>query len=285
VGAREVTAAVARFYDELPFNFQDAERAAAGVRDRNQVAESYPDLDDRLASARTVLDVGCGAGWLSNTCAYHYGVEVRGIDLSRTAVERAREVSELLGVEDATEFRRADLFETALGGRHDVVVSLGVLHHTPDLPGALARLPGWVSERGCVYVGLYHAPSRRPFLACFERYRRLLREGRLTERDAEEAFARYRELDDRTDDSTLARSWFRDQVLHPHETQHTLREVAALLAGHGFAVVSTSINRFAPFERVEDLFELEEAQEEHAQRRLAEGSYLPGFFTVLAERV
>ena len=277
-----VTAAVTAFYDKLPFNYQSAHRAARAVRSRNQIATTYPDLAAGLERARSVLDVGCGAGWFANTCAHHYGVPVRGIDLSATALARAREVSEELGVAGKTDFRRSNLFESQDDGLYDAVVSLGVLHHTPDLPAAIAAVSRRVAPGGILYLGLYHAPARRPFLQLFDRYRRLARQGRLTERDLDEAYSRYRAIDSRSTDPQFTRSWFRDQVLHPHETQHTLAELAELLAQVEFSIVSTSINRFQAFDRVEELFELEQDYEELSRRRLAEGRYLPGFFTVLA---
>jgi hypothetical protein len=51
-----------------------------------------------------------------------------------------------------------------------------------------------------------------------------------------------------------ARSWFRDQVMHPHETQHTLREISEWLTGAGLTLQSTSINAFAPIGDVALLF-------------------------------
>ena len=39
-------------------------------------------------------------------------------------------------------------------------------------------------------------------------------------------------------------SWFRDQVLHPHETQHTLEELTDVFKSCNYKIVSTSINKF-----------------------------------------
>ena len=279
-----VTERVSAFYDELPFNYQDTARATGFIRARNQIADAYPDLDRRLRPARTVLDVGCGAGWFSNTCAYYYNLPTRGIDLSTNALGRAEEISSALEVAELTDFRHFNLFELDGSEQFDVVASIGVLHHTADVPGAIAAASRCVAPGGALYLGLYHAPSRRPFLQVFEHYRQLEHERGLAADEFEEAFARYRELDTRSVDPEFLRSWFRDQVLHPHETQHTLAELSGLLGEIGFEVESTSINRFATVEHVEDLFAQEGAWEEHARRRLADGVYLPGFFTVLARR-
>lgn len=282
----DVTARVAAFYDELPFNYaESADAAAEVIRRRNQVASNYPDLDAVLLEAQTVLDVGCGPGWLSNTCAFHCGVRATGVDLSTTAVERARAVAAALEVGELTDFRNADLFRLDLPGRFGVVCSLGALHHTADMAGALRAVAPLVAPEGVLYVGLYHAYGRAPFLERFEPYRRRAAEGTLTDAEFDEALALYASLDARASDPVLLRSWFRDQVLHPHETQHTLAEVAEILSGIGFEVASTSINRFEPFDDLEPLFEAEREYEQRARHALeVEGRYFPGFFTVLARR-
>jgi len=282
-----VTTAVAAFYDELPFNYgESAESAASIVRRRNQVASTYPDLDRALRDrASSLLDVGCGAGWLSHTCAYHYGVSTVGLDLSTTAVRRAREISTALKLDAVAEFRVADLFRRETSETFDVVVSLGALHHTADLAGAVAIVSERVTPAGALYLGLYHAYGRAPFLELFEPYRRLAATGTLASDDFERALALYAELDSRSSDETLVRSWFRDQVLHPHESQHTLRELADLLAGVGFEIASTSINRFEAIGDLDELFELEVSYEQTARQALhVERRYVPGFFTVLARR-
>jgi SAM-dependent methyltransferase len=281
----EVTERVASFYEELPFNYLGPRSAASLIRERNQVDSAYPDLDNALreSAAQTVLDVGCGTGWFSNTCAYHYGCPTLGIDLSTTALELARATSVELGIAGRATFARRDLFE--LGAEtFDIVVSIGVLHHTHDLRHALEHATGAVAAGGRLYLGLYHAYGRRPFLELFERYRKRNAEGSLTPEELEEGLALYQELNPGVSDREFLRSWFRDQVLHPHETQHTLAELQVLLDSLGFEIQSTGINGFLPFESLESLFERERELYEHSRRRnVIERRYFPGFFTVLAQ--
>jgi 2-polyprenyl-3-methyl-5-hydroxy-6-metoxy-1,4-benzoquinol methylase len=276
-----ITERVARFYDELPFNFLGSRDSAELIRTTNQI-EAYADLDAvlRSRSEQTVLDVGCGAGWFVNTCARHYGLRTHGIDLSTTALERARETSRILDLGDVVSFEHASLFEFDPGETFDVVNSIGVLHHTHSVPEALAAITPHVADDGVLHVGLYHLYGRAPFLAMFERYR-----GEdVTEEDLDEALALYAELQPQSDPEFL-RSWFRDQVIHPHETQHTLEEMHEVLGALGFRIVSTSINRFEPFEDIRPLFELEKTYEDVSRKRNVEQRrYFPGFFTFLARR-
>ena len=57
----------------------------------------------------------------------------------------------------------------------------------------------------------------------------------------EEMFERYCELDSRFTDETHLRSWFRDQVLHPHETTHTMEEVNEILYENSMELIWSSI--------------------------------------------
>jgi len=277
-GPAAVRSRVAAFYRELPFNFHDTvEGAVRAVRD-NPIARTYPDLHAllRRGVVRTAVEFGCGAGWLSNAMALHYGVAVRGIDMTNRAVQRAREVAKVLGVADRVHFDCENLFDAADLDPVDLVLSMGVLHHTHDAHGGFLRIREVVGPEGHIFVGLYHEPGRRVFLD--------LAHEALRDRGTEAAYAEYRHLQGvRELDETHARSWFRDQVLHPHETLHTLREVWGWLEESGLEPCSTSINRFERLGDPEELFALEQTYAERARVAiLEERRYFPGFFTVLA---
>ena len=285
-----VTSSVRSFYTDLPFNYHGTPESAVEAIRRPSIERAYPDLHEHLTSLAghrtdangtlniTVLEVGSGAGWLSHGMSLHYSVDVDAIDLTPAALERARALAPLVGTEGRVHFRECDVFEFHTSKRYDLIVSLGVLHHTGDARGALERLVRYLAPGGHVYLGLYHAPGRRVFLDAMWRIAR--------EEGEEAAFERYRELDRvHAADETLARSWFRDQVLHPHETQHTLREVCGWFDEMELELVTTSINRFQPISDRELLFDLELGYEETSRRALfEENRYFPGFFTALARR-
>lgn len=287
IGARhEITERVRDFYRELPFNFHGTEESAIDAIRAPTIETTYPDLHQRLVAetqaggdAPRVLEVGCGAGWLTHSLALHYGVEVDALDITRPALERAHAIGERLGTAERVSFRHQDVFEWAPTESYDLAVSMGVLHHTRDPRGGLARMVRALRPHGHVYVGLYHAPARRVFL---EEMWRIARE-----QGEEAAFRRYRELDAvHADDETLARSWFRDQVLHPHETQHTIGEVQEWFDELGVELVSTSINRFKPITSRLRLMWNERRYRAMSKRALfQENRYFPGFFTALGRRL
>jgi SAM-dependent methyltransferase len=222
------------------------------------------------------LEVGCGTGWFSNCLTHRYQCAVTAIDFNPVAVARAREVAQAAGLN--TEFRVEDLFLYEPSSPFDLVVSIGVLHHTKNCQAAILRCcQRYVRPGGHVFIGLYHTYGRRPFLNHFETMR---------QRGAgeEEMFARYRQLHAQLKDETLLRSWFRDQVIHPNETQHTIEEMIPLLRDAGMELLSTSINRFQPVESDEKLIAEEKTYERIAQERLLNNQYFTGFFVFLARR-
>lgn len=268
---------VLAFYKELPFNYrQSVADHAREIKGRNAV-QSYPVLPPLLEPPdKRVLEIGCGPGWLSNGIAYHYGSKVLGLDFNPVAVERAEAVAKELGV-DST-FQVGDLFQWIPDAPYPLVISIGVLHHTNDCIGAVQRLCNdFTEDGGHVLIGLYHEPGRGPFLDHFA-------EMKAQGKSDDEMLERFRALGSNLTDETHLMSWFRDQVLHPHETQHTLTEMVPVIEDCGMTLVSTSINRFQPFDDVAVLYAEEENYTAIAAERLANGQYFPGFFVFLAQK-
>jgi carbamoyltransferase len=276
----ETTTRVLDFYKELPFNFySNAVDTAQQLSRANRIKE-YRALHHHLKHQQkaSVLDVGCGAGWFVNSCAHFYGASVSGIDLNPRVLRQARSVARLMrGCEDVT-FAEANVFEFQPAQPFDVVNSLGVLHHTPDCHAAIRRVLEWVAPNGYLHLGLYHLYGRRPFLQHFEN----LRANGASETALYEEFA---ELNPSITDQTHMLSWFRDQVLHPHESQHTFEEIHRLLTTHGFVVEATSINNFKRLPPLERLLELERGFDAASRTALyRKRRYYPGFFVVWARR-
>ena len=261
------------FYRALPFNYKaSVDGAASPVR---RQSTPYPVLVPYLGRGARVLDVGCGAGWHTHALAYHHGCSVTGIDYNPVAIARASAVADALSID--ARYHVADLFLFVPDARFDMVLSIGVLRHTDDCVEGIRRVAGFVTERGHLLLGLYHAHGRRPFLEHF---------AAMKSRGASEAemLAEYKRLHSALRDEVHVTSWFRDQVLHPHETQHTLREIVPVLEAQGMTLVSASTNNFAPFGSPQELYDLEPGFEDLARRRLTEGKYFPGFFVALFTR-
>ena len=274
--ASSVTESVLDFYRQLPFNMRESVVShAEGVRGNDPLV-AYPCLRGNVKRKR-VLEVGCGVGWFSNGLSFHHKSDVLGIDFNSVAVEQARRTAESLKL--SARFEVANLFEFEPKARYPLVVSLGVLHHTFDCHAAIRRVCNkYVDKDGHFLLGLYHEPGRRPFLSHFSR----LSEGGKSEADM---LAEFRRLRGAVVDDTHLESWFRDQVLHPHETQHTYAEVRLLLETEGFEITATSINKFGPIRSHAEIEEKEQDLSAVSIRALSEGRYFPGFFVVFARKV
>ena len=276
------------FYRELPFNQHSTVSSQIdSIRNRNPVV-NYPVLPPLLNEKTRVLEVGSGTGWFANSISHYHGAKVTGIDFNPRAVEFSKQVAEQLAISGsnpegshAAEFATADLFSYQAAESFDLVISLGVLHHTGNCHGAVERLcRDFVKPGGHVFIGLYHRHGRRPFLQHFK-------DMSAAGASEEEMLDRYRQLHSAIKDETHLRSWFRDQVQHPHETQHTLAEMIPILTANGLTLCTSSINRFAPIENDESISKvlaMEPALEDVAATRLLENQYFPGFFLFLAQK-
>lgn len=229
---------------------ESLEAGVAAVRQGDPLA-AYPVLAPLLRPGMRILEIGCGTGWLSNALAHHHGAAVSAIDLDAVAVERARAVAAAMGL--ATRFEVADLFGWEPPAPFDLVLSLGVLHHTHDCAAGLARACGFVRPGGHAFVGLYHLHGRRPLLEHFRA---------MAARGAGEA----------------------GMLERDRGTQHTLAEMLPVLEACGMRLESTSINGFGPVEPRPELLARERELEEVGRRRLAADEYDPGFFVFLASR-
>ncbi len=79
-------------------------------------------------TGKTVLDVGCNAGFYSVEMKKRGARRVVGIDSEPLYLEQARFVAEVAGVD--VELRRLSVYDVAqLGERFDLVLFLGVLYH------------------------------------------------------------------------------------------------------------------------------------------------------------
>lgn len=267
---------VLEFYKTLPFNLRESlDDSIKSIRESNP-DRLYPGISLFLGHNISVLEVGCGVGWLSNSISYMYGSSVVGIDFNPTAIERAQNVARALNL--STKFLVQDLFLYMPDILFDVVISFGVLHHTNDFKLGVRRcFETFTRPGGLAVIGLYHSYGRQPFLDYFAEMKR-------KGASEKEMFKKYRLLHSWIQDETQLYSWFRDQVLNPHETQHTLKEILPILESNGMELIATSINHFQQIDSVESLLEKEKQYRDIAIQRLNENRYFPGFFIFVARK-
>ncbi|UAK24915.1 bifunctional 2-polyprenyl-6-hydroxyphenol methylase/3-demethylubiquinol 3-O-methyltransferase UbiG [Sphingomonas nostoxanthinifaciens] len=124
---------------------------------RAQVDAAW-DLDPRTRTplaGRRALDVGCGAGLLSEPLA-RLGAAVTGLDAApeNVAVARAHAAGQGLAID----YRAGDLAQVA-GERFDLVVSMEVIEHVADPAAFVAGLAGALADDGLLILS---TPNRTP---------------------------------------------------------------------------------------------------------------------------
>ena len=79
-------------------------------------------------TGKTVLDIGCNAGFYSFEMRRRGAARVLGIDMDPRYLAQARLAAEVLGTD--VEFRQMGVYDVAaLGERFDLVIFMGVLYH------------------------------------------------------------------------------------------------------------------------------------------------------------
>ena len=265
------------FYKELPFNvYEDIDVAVNNVK-KNNVTSYYSPLSDlfKQKKIKSVIDIGCGGGWFANSLSYEFGSEldILGVDFNEVAIKHAIKISEKMKL--SSRFATKNLFDLESLGKFDLISSLGVLHHTHDTIKALKNVIKLSKENSILLLGLYHKYGRRPFLDFVEN---------LSGLSEKEKFEEYKKLHKLNDDKHLY-SWFRDQVLHPHETQHTYKEINTFLSKNNFKIYKTSINNFKTIENHNEIYEMEKKLLDVGKERINNNKYYPGFFIIFAEKI
>ena len=265
---------VLEFYKELPFNiFGDLNTAINQIK-ANDPLEVYPELKKIIGSKKVnILDIGCGGGWLVNSLCYHHNEQVKvvGVDYNPVVINYAKEIRDKLKLK--SEFYVSDLFALDETRKYDLIISLGVLHHTNNCIEAIKKILNYGNKNSTLFIGLYHKYSREPFLNHFKKIEHL---------SEKEKFDEYKKLHKIKDEKKLY-SWFRDQVLHPHETQHTFEEMLELFSNTSYEIFSTSINNFKEIKNFNEIIDKEKTLKQYAEKKIKNYEYLPGFFIICAK--
>ena len=265
------------FYEKIPFNIYGDFNTAVDQIKKWDPLIVYPELKKIISNFKKIkiIDFGCGGGWLVNSMSFHHKnkVEITGIDFNPKVIEYANKIKDLCNLD--SKFFTSDIFEFKSSEKFDLVISLGVLHHTNNCHEAIRYITSFNDQNSYLFLGLYHKYGREPFLNYFKN---------MKNQSDDYKFKEYKKLHKNITDEKKMYSWFRDQVLHPHETQHTFEEISTLLIKLGYSIKSTSINKFDNINDLKDIYELEKACYEISIKKIQDNEYYPGFFIVTAKK-
>jgi SAM-dependent methyltransferase len=192
-------------YDDPSFfsGYSRLERFGDGWERAAELADLLallPDVKDRR-----VLDLGCGAGQLSQHLAARGAAEVIGVDISERMLELARTRwahprvrHERMAIEEAS-------FTPA---RFDLVVSALALHYVDDYRGLVERIAEWLAPGGVVVYSTEH-----PIFTARLPYDGWVREGAAHTRWA---------LNDYASEGSRDETWFVPGVRKVHRTMATM---------------------------------------------------------------
>ncbi len=233
---------VEEFYTRSPFPGYAPGDDGATLLDRGRRTPFLDQLDASIAPDAWVLDCGCGTAQLASFLALA-GPHRRiiGIDGCRESLTHADEFRQRAEISNL-QLVRADLFELPAEAQgFPVVISRGVVHHTPDPDLAIRQVAERVAPGGILVLGFYETMGR-----AFHCVRRRL--GKLVGREISflDPVLRRRDLD-----AEKKRIWIDDQYRHPLEHILPLPHVLSVLNSLGFQWVRT----VPPLALGTDLFE------------------------------
>jgi SAM-dependent methyltransferase len=142
------------FYDEHPFDWVGP---YTGAEIRSVISAPLVEEIESLPRSALALDVGCGAGRVLAFLVQR-GIRSVGADLSRISVSIAARRYGVAGVVADT------LHLPFRDGVADLVISDGVVHHTPDPRAAFAENCRLVKNGGRMYLSVYKPGGRYEFL-------------------------------------------------------------------------------------------------------------------------
>ena len=268
---------VLEFYKTLPFNIYGNISSAINQIKKKDPIQLYPELKNIFSEFDKIkiIDFGCGGGWLVNSLSYHHKdkVEVTGIDFNPEVIKYAEKIKTKLNLK--SKFYTSDLFTFDKKNKYDLIISLGVLHHTNNCYEAIKQISMHAREKAFIFLGLYHKYGRKPFLDYFNK---------IKNKSEKIKFDEYKKLHKIKDEKQLY-SWFKDQVLHPHETQHTFEELVTIFKSIRYEIVSTSINNFEKIDNFNNIIEIEKELMNYGIKKLANKEYFPGFFVTIAKKI
>lgn len=135
----------------------------------NHFLNDYPNVKWRLfqhavpedLSGKTVLDIGCNAGFYSIELKGRGAERVVGIDFDDRYLEQARFAAEVKGRE--IEFRKLSVYDVAeLGERFDIVLFMGVLYHLRHPLLALDLIRDHVADDLLIYQSMQRGSGETP---------------------------------------------------------------------------------------------------------------------------
>ena len=130
-----------------------------GVHTKHRHTRYHDFFVSRIKSGATVLDIGCGNGFLAHDIAKKSGAQVTGIDLNQGSIDVARQRFS----HENVKFVCGDVLKDLPTNRYDVVVLSNVLEHLPERVAFLRKVQSVIHpSKYLIRVPLFERDWRVP---------------------------------------------------------------------------------------------------------------------------
>lgn len=247
---RSITEKCRMFYEQFQFpGNRPIDRD--GLIFMRRFTQSIADCSRRKKGSKVrVLDAGCGTGNTSVSLARWFGnVEFFGVDYSRHSLDKAIASAQLRGMTNLS-FRICNLMNPLpFPDRFDIILCLGVLHHTADMMKGLVNLHTALNNDGVLYLWIYgkhgryhHSLNMRLLAMLLNAKPRLVDPVGLAREFIEKAkndsvlndLLGNAEMDSTTRTTLEDPVWIADQFLNPREVLLDMEGLIQLLTASGF---------------------------------------------------
>ncbi len=221
----DVTEKIKSFYMDNPFPDYEEFDSVASLIERSRRSVFARSLDDQLPFGIPALEVGCGTGQMTNFLSTANRT-VYGVDLCPNSLHLAMQFRDRNQLSRAS-FYQMNLFRPIFReATFDLVYCSGVLHHTAFPRKGFESICKLVKPNRYIIIGLYNKYMRIP-----TNLRRKL--SKFINIEKIEPVMRRLHTDKKRN------TWFNDQYRNPHESSHTIAEVASWMEANGFEFVSS----------------------------------------------
>ena len=243
-----------RFYEQYQFPGNrplDRDGLIFMRRFTNSVSASTLRNGDKTLN---VLDAGCGTGNTSVVLAKQFrDVEFYAVDNSSASLKKAKILTQKSGLKNIRFHRWNLLKPLPYPFKFDIIICLGVLHHTANMQKVLTNLGCGLNDNADLYLWIYAQPGRYRHSLNMKLLKMLINSKPKTRNEIELATefitkagkgSILQDLAGTSSTSLLQTKivadpvWIADQFLNPHEELINMKELLRLIKSSGFIIQS-----------------------------------------------